>query len=99
MQDNLRRYSMPSAGIYDRLTGFLFRKRYDEIAREIAAAAPPNATILDAGCGPGEVLVRLARLAPTLKLTGLDVDGPMIDRARAKVRRAGVSPTLVVADA
>ncbi|HEY2916151.1 MAG TPA: class I SAM-dependent methyltransferase [Candidatus Limnocylindrales bacterium] len=99
MQDNLRRYSMPSAGIYDRLTSFLFRKRYDEIAREIAAAAPPGAAVLDAGCGPGEVLVRLAGLAPSLRLTGLDVDAPMIDRARAKARRAGVSPTLVVGDA
>lgn len=99
MQANLRRYSMPSAGIYDRVTGFLFRKRYDAIAREIVAAAPPNAAILDAGCGPGEILVRVARLAPSLRLTGLDVDAPMIERARGKARRARVSPTLVVADA
>jgi len=36
VQANLRRYSMPSAGIYDRVTGVLFRGRYTAIAREIA---------------------------------------------------------------
>lgn len=99
MQANLRRYSMPSAGIYDWVTGLLFRGRYTEIAREIAAAAPASATVLDVGCGPAEILVRLARLSPTLRLTGVDIDAPMIDRARRKAARAGVSPTFVVADA
>jgi ubiquinone/menaquinone biosynthesis C-methylase UbiE len=96
---NLRRYSMPSAGIYDRVTGLLFRGLYAEIAREIAAAAPAGASVLDVGCGPAEMLVRLARLSPTLRLTGVDVDAPMIDRARRKSARAGLSPTLIVADA
>jgi ubiquinone/menaquinone biosynthesis C-methylase UbiE len=90
---------MPSAGIYDRVTGVLFRARYAEIAREIAAAAPADAKILDVGCGPAEVLVRLARLSPTLRLTGVDVDAPMIDRARHKAARARVAATFVVADA
>jgi len=96
---NLRRYSMPSAGMYDRVTGFLFRGRYDAIARDIATEAPANAAVLDVGCGPAEILVRLARLSPTLRLTGVDVDGPMIERARRKAARAGVAPTFVVADA
>jgi len=99
MHANLRRYSMPSAGIYDRVTGVLFRSRYEAIAREIAAEAPAHAAVLDVGCGPAEILVRLARLSPTLRLTGVDVDGPMIDRARRKAARARVAPTLVVADA
>lgn len=99
MHANLRRYSMPSAGIYDRVTGVLFRARYADIARDIAAAAGPNAAVLDVGCGPAEVLVRLARISPTLQLTGVDVDGPMIERARRKAARAGVSPRFVVADA
>jgi len=99
MDANLRRYSMPSAGIYDRVTGLLFRRRYDDIASEITAAAPANASVLDVGCGPAEVLVRVARRSPTLRLTGVDVDAPMIERARRKARRAGVSPSFVVADA
>ncbi|HEX8025240.1 MAG TPA: class I SAM-dependent methyltransferase [Candidatus Limnocylindrales bacterium] len=99
MHANLRRYSMPSAGIYDRVTGLLFRGRYQDIARESAATAPADASVLDVGCGPAEVLVRVAKLSPTLRLTGVDLDAPMIDRARRKAARAGVSPTFVVADA
>jgi ubiquinone/menaquinone biosynthesis C-methylase UbiE len=96
---NLQRYSMPSAGIYDRVTGVLFRSRYAAIAREIAAEAPPEAAVLDVGCGPAEILVRLAGISPTLRLTGVDVDGPMIERARRKAARAHVAPTFAVADA
>jgi ubiquinone/menaquinone biosynthesis C-methylase UbiE len=61
--------------------------------------AAAEGAVLDVGCGPAEVLVRLARLSPTLRLTGVDVDAPMIDRARRKAARAHVAPTFVVADA
>ena len=88
MHANLRRYSMPSAGIYDRVTGVLCRGRYDEIARQIVADVPPGAAVLDAGCGPGEIAIRVARLAPSLRLTGLDIDAAMIDRAERKAARA-----------
>ena len=107
MHANLRRYSMPSAGIYDRVTGLLFRDRYDEIARQVGAEAPAGATVLDAGCGPGEILVRVARFAPSLRLTGLDVDATMIDRAERKAARwlrggtgpaSVTAPTFVVSD-
>jgi len=39
IHDNIQRYSMPSAGLYDLVTGLLFRGRYREIARAIAAEA------------------------------------------------------------
>jgi len=101
---NMQRYSMPSAGIYDRVAGWFFRSRYQAIADEIATIAAPDASVLDAGCGPGEVLSRLVTAAPSLRLTGLDIDAPMIERARRKAERAlrGASarrPAFVVADA
>jgi len=105
MSSNMQRYSMPSAGIYDLVAGRLFGGRYEAIAREIAAESPPYAAILDAGCGPGEVLIRLAATAPALQLTGLDLDLPMIERARHKAAKAlrgahapGRPPTFVVGD-
>lgn len=99
---------MPSAGIYDHVTSLLFRGRYDEIARQIATEAPAGASLLDAGCGPGEIVVRVARLAPALRLTGLDIDASMVARAEHKAARAlraskgfhgAAVPTFVVADA
>jgi ubiquinone/menaquinone biosynthesis C-methylase UbiE len=101
---NMRRYSMPSVGVYDLVTRLAFGRRYDEIAQAIAAEAPDGETVVDLGCGPGEVLVRLASLAPSLHLTGVDVDAAMIARAQRKTERMvpGTDlrrPQFVVADA
>src|SRR4029453_1465140 len=71
---NMRRYSMPSVGVYDVVTHLFFGRRYDEIARTIAAAAPEDGVVVDLGSGTGEVLIRVAGLAPSLDLTGVDVD-------------------------
>jgi ubiquinone/menaquinone biosynthesis C-methylase UbiE len=87
IQANIRRYSMPSAGMYDLVTGLLFRGRYREIARTIAAETPPGSDVLDVSCGPGEVLVQLASIAPSLRTTGVDVDAGMIARAQRKAAR------------
>jgi ubiquinone/menaquinone biosynthesis C-methylase UbiE len=84
---NLRRYSMPNAGTYDLVTRIFFGRRYDQIARAIAADAPVGGIVVDLGCGPGEVLMRLAALAPSLELTGVDADAEMIERAQRKAER------------
>jgi ubiquinone/menaquinone biosynthesis C-methylase UbiE len=103
-QANMRRYSMPSVGVYDLMTRVFFRDRYREIAAAIAAEAPAGATVVDLGSGTGEVLVRLANLAPSLELTGVDVDAGMVARARRKAARrasgaAARLPQFLVADA
>jgi ubiquinone/menaquinone biosynthesis C-methylase UbiE len=105
IHDNIQRYSMPSAGLYDLVTGLLFRGRYREIARAIAAEAPTGSEVLDVSCGPGTVLVELARMAPTLRTTGVDIDAGMIARAERKAARlatggqgASGRPRFVVAD-
>jgi len=101
---NMRRYSMPNAGTYDLVTRIFFSRRYDEIAQAIDAEAPVGGSVVDLGCGPAEVLLRLAALAPTLELTGVDADAEMIERAERKAERrlpgAGARrPRFVVADA
>ena len=101
---NMRRYSMPSAGVYDLVTHLVFGRRYDEIARAIADAAPEGGTVVDLGSGTGEVLVRLAALAPSLQLTGVDIDADMVARAQRKTERmttppGGLRPQFLVADA
>jgi len=101
-QANIRRYSMPGARSYDLVAGLLFRNRYGAIAEAIATQVPAGSRLLDVGCGPGEVLNRLATIAPGIDATGLDVDTAMIGRARRKAARAGRAaddgPRFVVAD-
>jgi ubiquinone/menaquinone biosynthesis C-methylase UbiE len=52
---------------------------------------PPadGALVLDVGCGTGEIIARLARKYPQVSFTGVDLEEPHLDRARAKCARFG----------
>ena len=75
---------------------------FGPIAADIAAVAPGEARVLEVGCGPGQLSIRLAR-AHSLDVTGLDLDLAMIERARANADREFVRvegrPSFVVGDA
>ncbi len=47
-------------------------------------------TALDIGCGPGDVVIRLARAAPDLRITAVDGSAPMMALARGAVLSAGL---------
>jgi ubiquinone/menaquinone biosynthesis C-methylase UbiE len=46
--------------------------------------------VLDIGCGPGDVVIRLARAVPDLHVTAVDGSAPMIALARHAASVAGV---------
>ena len=50
-----------------------------------------QAHILDLGCGPGDIPIRLVRGHPTLSVTGIDASQPMITLAEQAVREAGLT--------
>jgi SAM-dependent methyltransferase len=88
-------------GAYDLHTRWLLGPLFDSIAANVVSSAPPGAAVLDVGCGPGHLSIRLAH-ERGLKVTGLDLDPAMIERARANALRAqrGAegSPAFVVGD-
>ena len=51
----------------------------------------PLSTAVDIGCGPGDVMIRLARALPDLRITAIDASAPMIALARAAVMTEGLS--------
>ena len=54
----------------------------------VAPRLRPGAVVLDLGCGSGDVLRRLgARYPEPLRLIGLDISTPMLDRAYRTLRR------------
>ena len=56
----------------------------------------PGMTCLDAGCGGGDVTLELAaRVGPTGRVVGLDLDEEKLAVARAEAERAGVRPRRV----
>jgi SAM-dependent methyltransferase len=89
------------AGLYDTLSRLLLGPLIDGIAADAAAAAPAGAQVLEVGCGPGHLSIRLAR-QHGLDVTGLDLDRAMIARARANADRPRNSdqrrPSFVVGD-
>jgi SAM-dependent methyltransferase len=57
----------------------------------------PGRTVLDIGCGTGDLAIALARRGHDV--TAIDISPMAIDRARAKAERAGLSVTFEVQDA
>jgi SAM-dependent methyltransferase len=56
--------------------------------------------VLDVGCGTGATTLALARrLGATGRAIGIDLSGPMIDRARARAERTDSPATFIRADA
>jgi SAM-dependent methyltransferase len=89
------------AGVYDILSRLLLGPLVKRIAADVAAVAPAGGQILEVGCGPGLLSLRLAR-QHGFEVTGLDLDPAMIARARANIDRApngeGRRPSFLVGD-
>jgi SAM-dependent methyltransferase len=89
-------------GAYDLESRLLLGSLFRAIAADISAVAPPGSRVLEVGCGPGYLSIRLA-LVHGLEVIGLDLDPGMIERAQTNAGRAGESgqraPAFVVGDA
>ncbi len=60
----------------------------------------PATSVLDVGCGPGDVLVGYARVTgPTGRAVGIDASSVMLDAARRRAAAAGVAVEFEVGDA
>ena len=71
---------------YSSLLGGLYTK----IALEVVDSRPEG-RMLDIGCGPGRLDVRLGVMMPSVEVTGVDVDPRMVELASANAAGAGVS--------
>lgn len=80
----------PQPGHYEWLefNAPLSSARADAIARELAAGRP--CTILDLGCGWGELLLRTVAASPDANGLGVDTAGPGIARGRANAAARGL---------
>ncbi len=52
--------------------------------------------VLDIGCGPADVCIRLARAVPLIQITAVDASEPMVRLAREAVRQAGLEGQIKV---
>jgi S-adenosylmethionine-diacylgycerolhomoserine-N-methlytransferase len=82
--------------IYDATRKFYLLGRDETIA---ALAAPPQATILEIGCGTGRNLIAIARRYPAARCYGIDVSEAMLKTARASIAKAGLARRIELAQA
>lgn len=91
IRQRMSRMYRPQKYIYD-----LTRKYYllgrDRLIAELELK--PGQSLLDIGCGTGRNLALIGRPYPAARLYGLDAAEPMLEIAKAKLKRAGVHATL-----
>lgn len=63
-----------------------FADRLAELAADHA-----RADVLDVGCGPGDIPIRVSRAQPNWKIVATDASQPMLDWAAGAIARAGLS--------
>jgi len=80
----------PSYDLINHVVSLGMDKRWRRLAVAACLAEKPQ-RILDLGCGTGDLTISIARLAGEhVEITGLDYSLPMMERAQAKVARAGL---------
>jgi S-adenosylmethionine-diacylgycerolhomoserine-N-methlytransferase len=80
--------------IYDVTRKYFLLGRDTLIAR---LNPPPEATVLEIGCGTGRNLIAAARAYPDARLFGLDVSTAMLSTARGNIRSAGLDGRIALA--
>lgn len=85
-------------GFYEHLTfnAPLSDARADALADRLAAASPE--TLLDVGCGWGELLLRIAERAPGARGLGVDTEERHLERGRARAVELGLAHRVTFAN-
>lgn len=92
--DGEEKFGPFTSRLYAGFAGIATRKVYRQIVAEVNKARPTN--ILDIGCGPGNILMRLAEVLPDSKFMGIDPSPSMVEIARKRVIRRGLSGRVTV---
>ncbi|SMF17850.1 Methyltransferase domain-containing protein [Tistlia consotensis] len=71
--------------------GFLSPGGPEEVARLLEGTDLTGATVLDIGCGVGGVDLVLARDYHAGKVVGIDIEPPLVEKARALAEKYGLS--------
>lgn len=71
--------------------GYLSPGGPEEVDRVLAGLDLRGKRVLDIGCGTGGITMRLAETHGAAEVTGIDVEAPVIERARQKADACGVS--------
>lgn len=95
----LQAYSSLQAWIYDHIIADAVTQRCATMLDPIIASLPVKASVLDVGCGGGQIALRLAQQRPDLRITAVDLSAAQIRRAQRRDQSSGSSVEFRQADA
>ena len=73
-------------------------ERFAVLMRMVRATQPAALRVLDLGCGPGSLMLRLLEQFPQAHIVGIDFDPTLLALARAQFAKFGDRATFVRAD-
>jgi ubiquinone/menaquinone biosynthesis C-methylase UbiE len=73
-----------------------WKSQYRRAARLVARGPHEATSVLDVGCGPGQLLLQLARALPDATVTGVDLGDEMLLIAKARVQASGLGDRIEV---
>jgi len=76
--------------------GFLSPGGAEEVKRVLQGVDIAGKRVMDIGCGSGAIAVILARDYGAAHVTGIDVEDPVCDAARARAAAAGLSDKIAI---
>jgi len=82
--------------VYDAYVRPLSTPLFGEAVTLLAPLLPPDARVLDAGCGPGRELRAVARRVPQGEVVGVDLAAGMVVSAQRAARAAGLDNVALV---
>ncbi len=75
-----------------------YQRHYERVAEDIASHCAEG-SLLDVGTGPGWLLPALRRVAPGLRLVGIDLSPAMVAKARRNMARVGLADRIELHEA
>jgi ubiquinone/menaquinone biosynthesis C-methylase UbiE len=99
MKRTITRYTPLEAYFYDRFVAPVVVEISGDIVADMAKQIPQSLSLLDVGCGGGQLAIELAMLRDDLAITGLDLSAGQIKRARKRASLSVVSVDFVEGDA
>ncbi len=88
------RFGTFSSRIYSSFSGMHYWMYHRAVVREVLKLSPQS--VLDVGCGPGDVLAHLALENTSVQLFGVDPSEGMLRAARKKIARLGLTGRITV---